>query len=523
MGVKKGLRIGCTACLLLLAREALVVAQSDGPSRASAAPTNEGVDRVFVSPESPMVSLSPATDGMQATQGSAEIASFSSLNQVDSQAPAVPPSPTDDQLPSARQTPFQIGPDTATAANNQRFFEGGGKDFQDLSNLLSGRFANTKYKWYGFVRFDGIYDTKPIGTTDAFVTSAIPVPQGRGDNMAFNPRYSRLGWDTETPWDAMNWTIKTRIEVDFFNGFSSGAFGSFPLRLRFAWVDVGPFLIGQAASLFMDYDVFPNVLDYEGPPGMVLMRQPIAAVRIPLADKLKLSLGVEQPYSDIQWFENGTWTVNPGNGIITTPGVDRNIQNIPDFTGNVRYDYKYGHVQLAGVARKLTVELADGSENSAFGYGGNLTGTYHPWACLCDCPMGDDKTPLEKCRFMGQFAGGRGINRYIQDINGLGLDATFDPVNGFRALSSTGWFVAYEHWWATRWASVFTYSETNVNLTDTLPDDTYKSARYVSANLIWLPVERMGVGVEFLYGSRTDKDGQSGNDERIQTAFQYKF
>jgi hypothetical protein len=73
----------------------------------------------------------------------------------------------------------------------------------------------------------------------------------------------------------MDWTIKTRIEMDFFNGNTSGAFGSFPLRLRFAWVDFGPFLIGQAPSLFMDYDVFPNVLDYEGPPGMVLMRQPI--------------------------------------------------------------------------------------------------------------------------------------------------------------------------------------------------------------------------------------------------------
>src|SRR5262249_46251429 len=57
-----------------------------------------------------------------------------------------------------------------------------------------------------------------------------------------------------------------------------GAFGSFPIRLRFAWADFGPFLIGQAASLFMDYDVYPNVLDYQGPAGMVLMRQPISSV-----------------------------------------------------------------------------------------------------------------------------------------------------------------------------------------------------------------------------------------------------
>src|SRR4029453_13512810 len=139
--------------------------------------------------------------------------------------------------------------------------------------------------------------------------------------------------------------MKTRIEMDFFNGNTSGLFGSFPLRLRFAWADFGPFLIGQAASLFMDYDVFPNVLDYQGPGGMVLMRQPLVAVRGPLGENTTFIIGVEQPYSDIQWFENGAWIVNPGSGIITTPGVGRNVQDLPDFTPNIRYDEDYGHMQ----------------------------------------------------------------------------------------------------------------------------------------------------------------------------------
>ena len=29
---------------------------------------------------------------------------------------------------------------------------------------------------------------------------------------------------------------------------------------------------------------------------------------------------------------------------------------------------------------------------------------------------------------------GRGINRYMQDVNGLGLDATYDPITGFRTI-----------------------------------------------------------------------------------------
>lgn len=168
---------------------------------------------------------------------------------------------------SSQPPPFMIGPDTPVATNDPNFFQGFPQVQDVLGGLTVGNYRNTRYKWYGFVRLDGIYDFRPIASTDMFVTSAIPVPQGRGQNFVMTPRYTRLGWDTETPIPWFDWTMRTRIEVDFFNGNTSGAFGSFPLRLRFAWADFGPFLIGQAASLFMDYDVYPNVLDYEGPGG----------------------------------------------------------------------------------------------------------------------------------------------------------------------------------------------------------------------------------------------------------------
>ena len=449
-------------------------------------------------------------------------------NGLPTTAPIVsqPPTPSTQPQPllSSQPPPFQVTPETPPAAQDPNFFEGN-RPVQDLSSLLPGRFKETKYKWYGFVRMDSIYDFRPMASTDSFVTSAIPIPQGRGQNFVMTPRYSRIGWDTETPIKELDWTIKTRIEVDFFNGNTSGLFGSFPLRLRFAWADFGPFLIGQTASLFMDYDVFPNVLDYQGPGGMVLMRQPIAAVHFPVGKKFKVSAGVEQPYSDIQWLEGGVWIINPGSGIITTPGVGRNVQDLPDFTGTVRYEGDYCHMQVAGIARKLTFQPGTGdSALDEFGYGINVTGTFHPWACLHGTPRnGDCATPWSKSRFLYQLAVGHGINRYIQDVNGLGLDATFDPVTGFRPIPSYGWFVSYEQWWGKRWASVFTYGQNDCDLTDTLPGNTYERANYVSANIIWLPIDRMGVGLEYLYGMRRNKDGQNGDNSRIQMAFQYRF
>ena len=431
-------------------------------------------------------------------------------------------------LPSPSTTPpAKDGAAPAPANTNDAAPFAGFGDIQDaFSALLPGNFKDTKYKWYGFVRLDTIYDFKPMGSTDSFVTSSIPVPQGKGQNFVMTPRYTRLGFDTLTPLkDCYDWEVKTRIEMDFFNGNTSGVFGSFPLRLRFAWIDVGPFLIGQAASLFMDYDVYPNVLDYQGPPGMVLMRQPILAVRLPLADNLKLSVGVEQPYSDIQWLEGGEFIVNPGTGIITEPGVPKNIQNMPDFTANIRYTGDYGHLQAAGILRKLTFQNAIEHQSDEVGYGVNITGTFHPWAFLHGIPNSADcRGPWEKSRFLAQFATGRGISRYFNDTNGLGLDATFDPVRGFRTLQSTGWFVAYEQWWTDKLASNFTYGQMRVDVNGTLlPDDTYKMADYVTANLIWLPIERLGMGIEFLYGSRENKDGAKGKNCRIQAGVQYRF
>lgn len=453
-----------------------------------------------------------ATVGAESAPGATRLS-----NQVFTQAQSETP-----PLPSSQPVPETITADAPAASNDANFFSGN-TPVQDLSNLLPGNFKNTKYKWYGFVRLDGIFDFNPIGSTDSFVTSSIPVPQGRGQNTALTPRYTRLGFDTETPWESMDWTIKTRIEVDFFNGNTSGVFGSYPLRLRFAWIDVGPFLIGQAASLFMDYDVYPNVIDYQGPPGMILMRQAIGAVRIPLGDNLRMAVGVEQPYSDISWQEGGVWFVNPGTGIITAAGVSRNVQDMPDFTGNVRYTYDYGHLQVAGIARKLTFQPGAGPDQNEMGYGVNVTAEFKLWAFLHGACKSDDPSPLERSRFLGQYAVGRGINRYLNDVNGLGLDATFDPVNGFRTLESSGWFIAYEQWWTKTLISNFTYGETHCDLTNTLPNNTYQNAQYATVNLIWLPVERLGVGIEYLYGSRENFDNQKGHAHRIQTAVQYKF
>jgi hypothetical protein len=56
-----------------------------------------------------------------------------------------------------------------------------------------------------------------------------------------------------------------------------------------------------------------------------------------------------------------------------------------------------------------------------------------------------------------------------------------------------------------------------------MPGDTYQQGKYLAANLICLPFERLGLGIECLFGERQNQDGQSGDDVRVQTAVQYRF
>jgi hypothetical protein len=381
--------------------------------------------------------------------------------------------------------------------------------------------TNTSFRWGGLVHLDAMYDFDPIVSTDDFVTSTIPVPGEQGQNANFTARWTRLEFETHTD-NSRFGDIKTYIQVDFFNGKTQSEFASFPLRLRFAYIDIGNWRFGQDGSVFMDYDVFPNVIDYEGPGGIMLMRQSVARYTLPVTDHFKIAVAAEQPWTDM--------TLTDAVG---TPLVGKRIQNMPDFTSHLRYDTHYGHAQLSGIVRKLTYQPDDFSfddSTTATGYGINFTGDLHPWALLMgiepsnisDCES-EYRAGLAKSRFLGQYSAGYGLARYIQDANGLGVDAALTSAGSLEALFCRGWFAVYEHWWARRWSSNIVYGENANSHTDTQPLDTYAGSKYLAANLLWVTAPNTYIGIEYLWGERENVDGQSAQARRIQLGFSKNF
>jgi len=124
-----------------------------------------------------------------------------------------------------------------------------------------------------------------------------------------------------------------------------------------------------------------------------------------------------------------------------------------------------------------------------------------------------------------QAAYGNGIERYINDTSGLGLDAAVSSLQSphIQALPVVATYGGFQHFWMPRLRSNVVYSFVQVQNTEAQPGHTYHQGNYTAGNLIWNPFGSLTVGGEFLYGWRDNKDGSTGNAPRIQFSAKYNF
>ena len=126
---------------------------------------------------------------------------------------------------------------------------------------------------YGFAQGDLGFDfaTNDQNWFDVNRPSKLPAFQdefGGFHRTWLSPRQSRFGVKAVTP--TKYGDVHVRFEFDLF-GVGVDA-GQTTIRLRYAYGQWGRFGAGQLPSQFMDNDVFPNVLDYWGPNGMLFFR-----------------------------------------------------------------------------------------------------------------------------------------------------------------------------------------------------------------------------------------------------------
>jgi|GEM_PF-2169888 hypothetical protein len=370
--------------------------------------------------------------------------------------------------------------------------------------------TNTSFRLRGFVRLSALYDLDPIDVRDAFVTNSIPVPQLQGENFNMSARISRFALETWTPTDWCQQTIHTFIEGDFFNGPDQAVGGGGnPFRLRHAFVDVGWFRFGQQNSVFMDGTNWPSLVDFQGPNSWTNQRQPLARMTVPLTERFFLATSVERPFSNI-----------------ATNGLGNNVQDVPDFAAHLRFETDVGHLQVASLIRTLGFRPTDGQVTRRDGYGVSGSAVLHPWAILLGTNPVREESPsgLTRSRLLGQVTWGPGVGRYINDLAGQNLDGQVDPITGaFNTVEALGWNASYEHWFNACWLSNATFGSISTDSNPNQPGTSFDSSTYFAVSLWWIPIERLSLGAEYLWGDRENIDGQNAEANRLNALVQYNF
>lgn len=338
----------------------------------------------------------------------------------------------------------------------------------------------------------------PIESADEFITSQIPIGPTDGDGSRFNLSAKQTHL-------FINFVALPGTDNEIGAFISANLLDSYKPTLQFAYLKYRGWQVGYDYSLFSDPACGAQAVDYEGPCSSTA--NPVAGLNYLWEPnphgRWELALGVELPQVSFTTVDGHTKQV---------------YQRVPDIPVAGRFSWDEGNswVRLSGIARTLTYrDLKSATNHNCFGYGLQLSGAWNF---------------LDKFTLYYQGVWGRGIGSMIQDTIDEGLDLTPDPdnENELRPVMLWGGFASLEYEISSRFTASATYSHLRAYTPDytegtTLWSDQYKYAQYVCANLFCDVTSYFQIGLEYIWGRRTNNDGLHAADNRIQAAFQLSF
>jgi hypothetical protein len=386
--------------------------------------------------------------------------------------------------PEAILAPELLPAPTEPDAGNrlrQIFFETSKPDSAKFPKAFQIPDTEIWWKFGGYIKGDFIHDFQPAGTTDRFVPTTIPTDDDDGQNTLMQAKATRLNLDVRAPTD---WGVaRGFVETDFFNNDAQ-------LRIRHAYAEVGPLLAGQTWSVFTDPAGIPNTLDFESPIAFITLRQAQFRWTEEITDNLKWAVSIENPTTSV-------------DDIVTATIPGQPEQPVPDLVSHLKYKDDDFELFVAGMVRELVYQPDVGSEQDRIGWAANVVGILHPTE--------DDK-------LIGQFVLGDGLGRYRS-----GSDLGLESPTSVDTIFFIGGCVGVTHNWTKKLSSTGAYSFAMRRENNADPPDTLDFSSYTAVNLIWAPIDRTTMGIEYLYGTNKSQDDAFGKANRIQASVQYNF
>lgn len=276
-------------------------------------------------------------------------------------------------------------------------------------------------------------------------------------------------------------------------GYMEGDFwgGNKHYRLRHLWIDYKFIHFGQDWTFFGDKEIWPNVMDWDGPPSGVWRREPELKFYFTNPSGWQFDVGLGQPGAEIRFDTD------------VDPGVTATYQPMPDIIGAVKKESGFGHIRVTGIYRNLEYKRGSESQREP-GFGGTVSGF-----------VKTSEVRTNPIQF--QFYAGQGIATYVVSFSGLNYDAAVDGQGDVKAIPTYGGWAAYEHFFTPKWHvnlvggfsifdshkfSSFTITGPGYDATDTSVNLQHY---YGLFNVMWTPEPALTFGIEWNMGEKTVK------------------
>ena len=333
----------------------------------------------------------------------------------------------------------------------------------------------------GFVKVDTIHDFDAIGSRDNFDIGTIFTDGRDGESTRLHARWTRLNLDVR--WPVCGSQLRTFVEGDFFS--DSDAF-----RLRHAYGQWGPWLVGKTWTAFTDINVLPYTLDFESPAAFILARRATIRWTQKMGERWSITSALEDPRVILPRPERF-------EGILDFAGQR---EPWPDVVSRVRYTGPNGEHQFAGIIHFVGFQPGVARIQTETGWGLAWSG---------------NSRLLERHRLSYEIGFGTGVG----NLRGL-AEAVPNPSGGIDLLDVFGATAGYEYSWTERLSSNLVYSFGDIRNAPPVAGDSPKNTTYIAANLVWRS-QSFEIGGEYLFGRLEKLDGASGKANRIQMSVRW--
>lgn len=340
------------------------------------------------------------------------------------------------------------------------------------------------------IKLNGYYDVYGgLQDSETFNVGAINV-FGTDDSGSLNIDMYQTQMQFESTIVTKNGNdVYAIVEFDFWGGNGK-------MRLRKAYVEFNHWQIGQGWASFGDEALWPNILEWEGPPSGVWVRSPHIKYfnKIGSNPNWRYIIALDAPITDFNKYGE------------LEPLIGDAHQTTPDLILGIKHEKNWGHLRMATIFRNINYKY-ENEKSSFFGYGLSFSGK------------------ISKAQNNFQFQGtiGKGITSYITSIAGFGYDG-FPTINGeLDATPSYGGWMAYEHFWTPKlhtnlvlgYTRFFTNDVSRVLVSQIEGDNTVLTNgnvnhvhNYGIVNILYDQFKRMTYGLEVDFGSKyLDLDG----------------